>query len=339
MSLVVGEGTSLQPFNTFGVAARAEHFTQVHDDDELRQALALAAREGWPVQIMGGGSNLLLTADVPGLVVRMASQGKRIVQVTDGQAVVEAEAGEAWHPFVRWSLAQGLMGLENLSLIPGTVGAAPMQNVGAYGIEVKDVFSGLTALDRHTGETRELTAQDCAFGYRDSRFKREAGRWVILRVRFALAYHAPLHLDYGPVRQRLAAEGIEHPTAIQVSEAICAIRREKLPDPAHLGNAGSFFKNPLVPHALVSALRQHYPDLVSYPAGEGMAKLAAGWLIDKAGWRGVRDGPVGVHAHQALVLVNHGGATGQQVLALARRIQADILTRFGVSLEIEPNLL
>ncbi|MBD1550355.1 UDP-N-acetylmuramate dehydrogenase [Pseudomonas typographi] len=339
MTLAVREAVSLQPFNTFGIQARAEYFTAVHSDAELRQALALAAERAWPVQIIGGGSNLLLTADLPGLVIRMASQGKRILREAGEQVLVEAEAGERWHPFVQWSLAQGLVGLENLSLIPGTVGAAPIQNVGAYGIEVKDVFAGLSALDRHSGEIHEWGAQGCAFGYRDSRFKQEPGRWVILRVRFALGRHAPLHLDYGPVRQRLAAEGIEQPSASQVSQAICAIRREKLPDPAVLGNAGSFFKNPVLPQAQADALRQRFPGLVSYPAGEGFAKLAAGWLIDQAGWRGVRDGAAGVHADQALVLVNYGGATGEQVLALARRIQADIQARFGVSLEIEPNLL
>lgn len=329
----------LAPFNTFGVAATAEHFVQVHSDAELVEALALATERGWPVQVIGGGSNLLLSADVPGLVVRMASLGKRIVREEAGQVLVEACAGEPWHPFVQWSLAQGLVGLENLSLIPGTVGAAPMQNVGAYGVEVKDVFASLAALDRHSGEVHELAGEACAFGYRDSVFKQQPGRWVILRVRFALARQAPLHLDYGPIRERLALLGIEQPTALDVSQAICAIRQEKLPDPAVLGNAGSFFKNPVVPAAQAEALKARYPGLPSYPAGPGQAKLAAGWLIDQAGWRGHRDGAVGVHVHQALVLVNHGGGTGQQVLALAQRIQASVQARFGVSLEMEPNLL
>lgn len=228
--------------------------------------------------------------------------------------------------------------LENLSLIPGTVGAAPMQNVGAYGVEIKDVFAGLTALDRQSGELREFSMQECAFGYRDSLFKRQPGRWVILRVRFALSRVLRAHLDYGPVRQRLLEQGIEQPTALAISDAICAIRREKLPDPVELGNAGSFFKNPLVDAAQAERLRQAFPDLVGYPQADGRLKLAAGWLIDKGGWKGFRDGPVGVHAQQALVLVNHGGATGAQVRALAERIQEDVRRRFGVELEPEPNL-
>lgn len=335
MSLAIEQGASLQPWNTFGMEARAERFVQVHNDDELRQALALAEQNGWPARVIGGGSNLVLARDVPGLVIRMASRGIRLL----GDGVVEAEAGEPWHPFVQYTLAQGLAGLENLSLIPGTVGAAPMQNVGAYGVEVKDVFTGLTALDRHSGELRDFSLNECEFGYRDSRFKRDAGRWVILRVRFQLSAHAPLHLDYGPVRQRLAEQGIDAPTAQDVSRAICSIRQEKLPDPAVLGNAGSFFKNPVIPQVQADALRERYPDLVSYPLPGGQAKLAAGWLIDKAGWRGYRDGAVGVHALQALVLVNHGGATGAQVLGLAERVQADVRERFGVVLEMEPNVL
>ncbi len=240
---------------------------------------------------------------------------------------------------MQWTLEQGLQGLENLSLIPGTVGAAPMQNVGAYGVEIKDVFAGLTALDRHTGELREFTLDECQFAYRDSRFKREAGRWLILRVRFALAHAGALRLDYGPLRQRLAEQGVSEPTASDVSRAICSIRSEKLPDPAVLGNAGSFFKNPLVSADLAAQLRVEHADLVAYPQADGQVKLAAGWLIEKAGWKGFRDGDAGVHRQQALVLVNYGAATGAQLLALARRIQADIQARFAVSLEIEPNIV
>jgi UDP-N-acetylmuramate dehydrogenase len=255
------------------------------------------------------------------------------------QVLVEAEAGEPWHPFVQWTLAQGLVGLENLSLIPGTVGAAPVQNIGAYGVELKDLFAGLTALDRHTGELREFSLEECGFAYRDSLFKRESGRWLILRVRFALSRSAALHLDYGPVRQRLAEQGIDAPTALDVGQAICAIRSEKLPDPAVLGNAGSFFKNPVVPAALAQRLRAEHADLVGYPQADGQVKLAAAWLIERAGWKGFREGDAGVHRLQALVLVNYGSATGAQLLALAQRIQADIAQRFAVELEIEPNVL
>ncbi len=339
MSLNLEAEVSLQPFNTFGVTTRARYLAHAHDDAEVGEALQAAKRLQLPLLVIGGGSNLLLTGDVEALVLRMASRGLRIVSSQADAVLVEAEAGEPWHPFVQWTLEQGLQGLENLSLIPGTVGAAPMQNVGAYGVEIKDVFAGLTALDRHSGELREFSLDECQFAYRDSRFKREAGRWLILRVRFALARTGALHLDYGPLRQRLAEQGISQPTASDVSRAICTIRREKLPDPAVLGNAGSFFKNPLVSADLAAQLRVQHADLVAYPQADGQVKLAAGWLIEHAGWKGFRDGDAGVHQQQALVLVNYGTATGAQLLALARRIQADIQARFAVALEIEPNIL
>lgn len=339
MNLHVQQGVSLKPFNTFGVEAKARWFAEAHNDAEVRAALAEARQLGVPLQVIGGGSNLLLTGDLEALVLRMASRGARVLEEHSGRVLIEAEAGEPWHPFVLWTLEQGLRGLENLSLIPGTVGAAPMQNVGAYGVEIKDRFAGLTALDRANGELREFQLEDCQFDYRDSLFKREPHRWLILRVRFWLERAGDLHLDYGPLRQRLAEWGIAHPTAVDVSAAICSIRREKLPDPAQLGNAGSFFKNPLVSQSLADRLRQQYPDLVAYPAAHGQVKLAAGWLIEKAGWKGFREGDAGVHRFQALVLVNYGAASGQQILSLARRIQADILARFSVCLEMEPNLL
>ncbi|MDR6714620.1 UDP-N-acetylmuramate dehydrogenase [Pseudomonas hunanensis] len=332
------ERVSLKPFNTFGIDVDARYFTQAHSDDEVRAALASAAQRQLPVLVIGGGSNLLLTQDVDALVLHMASRGRRVLSEQGERVVVEAEAGEPWHPFVKWSLEQGFSGLENLSLIPGTVGAAPMQNVGAYGVEIKDVFAGLTALDRETGELRDFTLEECAFGYRDSVFKRTPGRWLILRVRFALARTLQAHLDYGPVRQRLQEQGIEQPSAQDISDAICSIRREKLPDPLELGNAGSFFKNPVVSAALSEQIRVRYPGVVAYPQGEGQVKLAAGWLIEQAGWKGYRDGDAGVHRLQSLVLVNYGQASGAQLHALACKIQADILERFGVELEMEPNL-
>ena len=209
---------------------------------------------------------------------------------------------------------------------------------GAYGVEIKDVFAGLTALDRHTGELREFSLAECNFAYRDSLFKQQAGRWLILRVRFALSRAMHLHLEYGPVRQRLAEQGIEQPTASDVSRAICSIRSEKLPDPAVLGNAGSFFKNPLVSAVLAAELQLAHPGLIGYPQADGQVKLAAGWLIEAAGWKGFREADAGVHRLQSLVLVNYGSATGLQLLALAQRIQADIEQRFAVQLEMEPNL-
>ncbi|KAA0987616.1 UDP-N-acetylmuramate dehydrogenase [Pseudomonas sp. ANT_J12] len=337
MSLLVQSGVSLKLFNSFGVDVRAQRFAEAHSDADVREALDYAASNALPLLVIGGGSNLLLTADIQALVLRMASRGIRVLSDDGSQVVIEAEAGEPWHPFVQHTLAQGLSGLENLSLIPGTVGAAPMQNIGAYGVEIKDVFAGLTALDRQTGELRDFTLEECNFAYRDSLFKQQPGRWLILRVRFTLNRTAHLHLEYGPVRQRLTEQGIDHPTPTDVSQAICSIRSEKLPDPAVLGNAGSFFKNPLVPAALVTRLKVEYPDLVAYAQPDGQMKLAAGWLIEKAGWKGFREADAGVHKLQALVLVNYGGATGLQLLALAQRIQADISQRFSVELEMEPN--
>ena len=338
MSLQLQVDASLKPFNSFGVDVRARLFAEAHNDDEVREALQYCAERELPLLVIGGGSNVLLTQDVQALVLRMATRGIRVIEDGGQRVVVEAEAGEVWHAFVLWTLAQGFAGLENLSLIPGTVGAAPMQNIGAYGVEIKDVFAGLTALDRQTGQLRDFTLEECNFGYRDSVFKRHLGRWLILRVRFALSRAARLHLEYGPVRQRLSEQGIHQPTATDVSRAISSIRSEKLPDPAVLGNAGSFFKNPVVSSALAAELKLTHPNLVGYPQADGQVKLAAGWLIETAGWKGFREDDAGVHRLQSLVLVNYGAATGLQLLSLAQRIQEDIARRFNVKLEMEPNL-
>ncbi|NLT99927.1 MULTISPECIES: UDP-N-acetylmuramate dehydrogenase [Pseudomonas] len=338
MSLQLQVDASLKPFNSFGVDVRARLFAEAHNDDEVREALQYCAERELPLLVIGGGSNVLLTQDVQALVLRMATRGIRVIEDGGQRVVVEAEAGEVWHAFVLWTLAQGFAGLENLSLIPGTVGAAPMQNIGAYGVEIKDVFAGLTALDRQTGQLRDFTLEECNFGYRDSVFKQHPGRWLILRVRFALSRAARLHLEYGPVRQRLSEQGIHQPTAADVSRAISSIRSEKLPDPAVLGNAGSFFKNPVVSSALAAELKLTHPNLVGYPQPDGQVKLAAGWLIETAGWKGFREEDAGVHRLQSLVLVNYGAATGVQLLSLAQRIQEDIARRFNVQLEMEPNL-
>ncbi|MBA1272753.1 UDP-N-acetylmuramate dehydrogenase [Stutzerimonas azotifigens] len=339
MSLALQEWVSLRPYNTFGLDVRARWYAEAGSHEDVPRIRAAARELGMPLWILGGGSNLLLTSDVQAVVVRMVNRGIGVVADHGDQVILEAQAGEPWHPLVLRSLELGLVGLENLSLIPGTVGAAPVQNIGAYGVEFKDVMHSLTAVNLHSGEVYEFSVEQCAFDYRDSLFKREPGRWLILSVRFALERKGRLHLDYGPIRQKLAEQGVTQPTAIDVSRAVCAIRSEKLPDPRELGNAGSFFKNPLVASSLAATLRERYPDLVAYPQPDGRVKLAAGWLIERAGWKGFRDGDAGVHSLQALVLVNYGNATGGQLLGLARRIQADILERFGVELEIEPNLL
>ncbi|GGM24402.1 UDP-N-acetylmuramate dehydrogenase [Pseudomonas asuensis] len=340
MSLVVREWVCLKPFNTFGFNVRARFYAEAHTDDDVHEAIKFADKQGVPLYILGGGSNLVLTEDIRALVLHMRSQGVRLLQESaEGDAVVEAEAGESWHGLVEASLDMGLSGLENLSLIPGTVGASPMQNIGAYGVELKDVFNSLTALDRTTGQCHEFTLEECCFGYRESRFKQESGRWIILRVRFNLSRHGVLRLDYGPIRKRLAEQGINEPSPRAVSQAVISIRQEKLPDPAVLGNAGSFFKNPVVSNELAAKLRERYSDLVVYPVTSEQVKLAAGWLIDKAGWKGFREGDAGVHAQQALVLVNHGAASGKDIVNLAQKIRADIESRFCILLEMEPGTL
>jgi UDP-N-acetylmuramate dehydrogenase len=327
---------SLKPFNSFGIDVLAHLFAHAHSEADVREALVYADAHQVPLLVIGGGSNLLLTHDIPALVLRIATQGIRVLQDDGVQVVVESEAGEAWHTFVLWTLERGFCGLENLSLIPGTVGAAPMQNIGAYGVEISDVFAGLTAMDRHTGELRDFSLEECDFDYRDSIFKHDIYRWLILRVRFSLSRSSYLKLDYGPLQERLDGQGVTEVTPNDVSRAICSIRREKLPDPEQLGNAGSFFKNPLLSQDLAVGLNILYPDMVSYQQADGQVKIAAGWLIDKAGWKGFREGDAGVHEMQALVLVNYGAATGHDILSLAMRIQLDVAERFNIYMEIEP---
>jgi UDP-N-acetylmuramate dehydrogenase len=266
--------------------------------------------------------------------------GKEIVGETPQAILVRARAGENWHGFVQWTLEQGLGGLENMSLIPGTVGASPIQNIGAYGAEVKDLFHALTAFDFASGTVRTMDAAACRFGYRDSVFKHEDGRHLaVLDVTFALPKAWAPNLRYAELAQALEAQGIAAPTPRQVSDAVVAIRRRKLPDPAEIGNAGSFFKNPVVAGEHCARLLESWPNLVHHRQPDGSEKLAAGWLIDQCGWKGKRMGRAGVYPKQALVLVNHGGASGEEVLALARAIQADVQARFGVLLEPEPVMI
>jgi len=335
---LIREQVSLTPYNSFGLKAKARFFASVGNEQQIRAALTFAQQQGLPVRLLGGGSNVLISGDIDALVLHIQSRGLRVLQEDGRQVLIEAQAGEPWHDFVQWTLAQGAYGLENLSLIPGTVGAAPLQNIGAYGVELKDYCHNLDALDITNGKVQTFSAQDCRFTYRDSRFKQEAGRWLILRVRFALSRTARLHLQYGAIGEKLEEFTVKAPTPIDVSRAVCAIRREKLPDPAQLGNAGSFFKNPLVSSEQADALKKHYPDLISWPQPDGQSKLAAAWLIEQADWKGYRSGSVGVHHKQALVLVNHGGASSSELLGLARRIQQDIKNKFNILLEIEPTI-
>ncbi|TDN47408.1 UDP-N-acetylmuramate dehydrogenase [Azoarcus indigens] len=326
----------LQPLNTFGLPGRAAFLIEVEDGDKLPQELASAELRDLPRLVLGGGSNLVLDGDFPGVVLKLALRGRRLIAEEGDARIVEAGAGENWHDFVRWTLQQGWGGLENLSLIPGTVGAAPIQNIGAYGLEMAERFDSLDALDLHGGPPRRFERADCRFGYRDSVFKQQPGRWLVTRVRFRLPRHWQPLARYADVAAELGARGLTQPTPLQVSDAVVAIRQRKLPDPAQIGNAGSFFKNPVVDEAAWRRLAEAHPGLPHYPQPDGSHKLAAGWLIEQAGWKGRDLGPVGCFERQALVLVNRGGATGADVRRLAAAIQADVLRLFGVALEAEP---
>lgn len=335
--MTLQQNISLEPHNTFGLAARTRWFAQVEDVEGLRAALADLQAAGLPRLVIGGGSNLLLTSDFPGLVLLMANRGIELVAEDAGAFHVRAAAGENWHGFVMHCLDHGWNGLENLSLIPGTVGAAPIQNIGAYGVELDSVFESLEAFEIETGELVRFGRDDCGFAYRDSVFKHAArDRYIIVSVTFRLPMSAAVNTSYADVKAELAARGIAAPTPREISDAVIAIRTRKLPDPAVLGNAGSFFKNPMVDDEKLEALKVFYPDLVSYPQGNGLHKLAAGWLIDRAGWKGKSLGDAAVYEKQALVLVNRGNAKGEDIAALARAIQADIRTRYAVELEPEP---
>ena len=351
MPLRITQDAPLERLNTFGVAARARALVELSDPADLPAAIeALSGHR--ETMVLGGGSNVLFTRDFEGAVLLVRLAGRRAL---DGggssESVVEAAAGENWDAFVRWTLARRLCGLENLSLIPGSVGASPIQNIGAYGVEMRERFESLDAVHLRTGESRVFAAGDCRFAYRDSVFKQPSMRdWLITAVRFRLPTQPRLKLDYGEIREELARGGVADPTPEDVARAVCAIRRRKLPDPAVLGNAGSFFRNPIVDAQTARALAAANPGMPVYPAGAeagasagqgdgAPVKLSAGWLIDRCGWKGRREGDAGVHEKHALVLVNHGRATGAQVLALARRIQASVLERFGVRLEPEPTIV
>ncbi|EJN06413.1 UDP-N-acetylmuramate dehydrogenase [Herbaspirillum sp. YR522] len=326
---------SLRTFNTFGIDARAQVYVAVDGVDTLRAVRADAELAALPRLVLGGGSNLLFTRDHPGLVLHMRSRGIEVVGQDDDFTYVRAAAGESWHGLVQWTLAQGLGGLENLALIPGSVGAAPIQNIGAYGVELKDRFQALSAFDFVTGEVLVLERAACRFGYRDSVFKHALReRAVVLDVTFALPRHWQANAAYADVAQALA--GVARPGPADIAAAVIGIRQRKLPDPAQIGNAGSFFKNPIVDAAVRDSLAARHAALVSYGQPDGSYKLAAGWLIDQCGWKGRSLGAAGVYDRQALVLVNRGGASGAEIAALAEAIRQDVHDRFGVWLEPEP---
>lgn len=330
---------ALDRLNTFGLPARAARYLRV-DDVETIVARARGGELCGPRLVLGGGSNLIFTGDVERLVLHVAVRGREVIGERGGAILVAAGAGEPWHDFVRWTIDQGLPGLENLSLIPGTVGATPIQNIGAYGLEIAERFDHLEAIELDTGHLHCFDAEDCRFGYRDSVFKHDAAeRYLITRVIFRLPTRWKPVLAYADLQRCFSERHVAAPDARQISDAVIAIRQQKLPDPATLGNAGSFFKNPVVDADIAKAFLARHPDAPHYPQPDGRTKLAAGWLIERCGWRGKDLGPVGCHARQALVLVNRGGASGADVQRLSERITADVSAQFGVCLEAEPGFV
>ncbi len=346
MAPIVRRKVSLRSLNSLHVDALADWLIEVRETDDLPAVVALLREHPAPL-VLGGGSNVLFTRDPVAPVVHLASQGRRVVAESGDEAVVEASAGENWNSFVQWTLGLGLCGLENLSLIPGSVGASPIQNIGAYGVEMRERFESLDAVSLRNASQRRFDAADCRFAYRDSVFRHTDGAgWAITNVRFRLSRTPRLNLDYGEIRDELRAAGIVSPQPRDVARAVIAIRQRKLPDPDRIGNVGSFFRNPVVDAAVVRQLSARFPEMPVYPVRPGAAsapdgkraKLSAGWLIERCGWKGHRDGDAGVHEAHALVLVNHGAATGAQIAALAERIRASVRTRFGVELEPEPTI-
>ncbi|MCK2147860.1 UDP-N-acetylmuramate dehydrogenase [Marinobacter alexandrii] len=332
------EYVELSERNTLRVAAVARYYLEVRDAEELSDALAWAERQELRTLILGGGSNLVFDGDFDGLVVRVAMRGRRWEQASDQEATLVLGAGENWHEAVLYAAGAGYRGIENLALIPGTAGAAPVQNIGAYGVELCDTLVSVTALDRQSGNLVTVQREACEFAYRDSLFKRSPGRYVITEIRLRLSRSKPLQLGYRDLEEYLAETSASELTVMDVATAVMAIRRRKLPDPEMIPNAGSFFKNPVVPSADYQSLLVRYPDIVGY-AQSSTVKLAAAWLIDQCGWKGFRNQSVGVHNRQALVLINHSGGTGRDILELAAKIRASVQDKFGVELEMEPGVV
>jgi len=330
------DSRSLQSLNTLGLPVKAREVHSLRHPGAVQDWREGARHMGLPRLVLGGGSNVVFTGDFPGSVGVVRIPGMEYLGADRDSHYVQAGSGENWHKLVQWTLAHDLPGLENLSLIPGSVGAAPMQNIGAYGVELADRFESLDAIDLESGERRLFTREECRFGYRDSRFKREPDRWLITRVLLKLPRHWEPVLDYAGLREHLAAG--ERPDAETVGRAVCEIRRSKLPDPTRLGNVGSFFKNPVVGDADMERLASSHPDLPRWDVEDGH-KLSAGWLIEQCGWKGKRQGAAGVHERHALVLVNHGGASGAEIWQLARDIRNSVADRFGIGLEPEPRIV
>lgn len=340
--MLIEKNFPLQRYNSLGIVAKAQTLVRIGNSADIESLLADPDFVAQPKFVLGGGSNIVLTGDIKSLVLKVEIKGRRLVMEDAKVTVVEAGAGENWHDFVSWTLQQGYWGLENLALIPGTVGAAPVQNIGAYGIELQDRFDSLDAVDLQSGRLFSLNAAQCGFGYRDSVFKHVstpfglADRAMIVRVRFALPKPWKPVLGYADLEKKMLETGIRQPTALDIYEWVCGIRRAKLPDPAVLGNVGSFFKNPCVTPDQCADIIARDPKVVYYRLDDGSVKLAAGWLIDACGWKGKSVGHASVYEKQALVLVNRGGASGGEVMTLAKAIQTSVYERFGIRLEPEP---
>lgn len=335
------ENISLLPYNSFRIQANARYFATFQNMEEL-ELLLTDPRTASSNQlfILGGGSNILLTKDIDGIVLKNELTGIELIYEDDAHYYVRAQAGTNWHSFVTWCVNNNYAGLENLSLIPGNVGASPMQNIGAYGVEVKDLITEVSAYHIKEKRIQHFTNRDCAFGYRESIFKRALkGQYIILSVTFRLNKQVKLNTSYGAIEQELIAAGVQQPSIKDVAAAVIRIRQSKLPDPAVIGNAGSFFKNPVIESSLHERLKEQYPQMPSYPAGSDTMKIAAGWLIEQCGWKGYRKLDAGCHSKQALVLVNYGSASGKELLDLSEAIITSVAERFGITLEREVNIL
>lgn len=335
---MITKNIHLKQYNTFGIDAVASQFAQFSNISELRELLA--KRGETRLLILGGGSNMLFTGDFDGLVLKNEIKGIEIIEENSEYALVKSGAGEVWHSFVMWCIERNMGGVENLSLIPGSVGAGPMQNIGAYGVEIKDVFIELEAMNIHTLNIEKFDKETCNFGYRESVFKRNLkDQYVITSVTFKLSKKHMINSSYGAIESELEQMGITNPTIKDISQAVINIRSSKLPDPKQIGNAGSFFKNPVVEISTLENLQKSFEKVPNYPAGNGEIKLAAGWLIEQAGWKGKTFDSYGVHKNQALVLVNYGGAKGRDIFDLSTRIIDDIKNRYGIELEREVNII
>lgn len=340
MHLPVFDDIPLTDLNTLRLPAHARRYAEIHSAEQLIKLVKRGDLQGQRVIVLGGGSNVVLRGDLDAFVLHVRIPGHTLVTELDDAWIVRAGAGENWHEFVRFTLQHGWGGLENLSLIPGTVGAAPIQNIGAYGVELADRFFALEAVDLMSGQLVSMDRETCQFGYRDSIFKQEAaGRFIVTAVSFRLPKQWHAVTSYADVDNELKLNGLDQPTAMEISDAVVSIRTRKLPDPTLLPNAGSFFKNPVVSQERFAELAERWPTLRYNVQADGTVKLAAGWLIEQAGWRGRSLGRASMYERQALVLVNHGGATGEDVLRLAETVCAAVLDKFGVVLEQEPVIL